>query len=123
MMSRSGPSEDLPNQRRVEVAVLEAHPRLVERPRPVHLDVRLLDRGPRTDGVETGDEGEGRADQVVTAARHGESDLLAGDARALDGLGDHRHEHLDLVALVLAADVGQLGEGDHSDVAHHTYSL
>ena len=36
------------------------------------------------------------AGQVVGAARAGEADLRAGDARALDGLGDHREEHLRL---------------------------
>ena len=35
----------------VDVAELELHPGLVERPRPVHLDMALLDRRPRSDAV------------------------------------------------------------------------
>ena len=52
------------DERRVDVAVLQAHPRFVERPRAVHLDVRLDDRGPGAHGVE-------RRSRTRTAGRRG----------------------------------------------------
>ena len=53
----------------VDVADLEADPRLEQRPRAVHLDVALVDRRPGADAVDVGDEGERRARQVVAASR------------------------------------------------------
>ena len=85
----------------VDLAELELHPRLVERPGAVHLDVALLDRRPRADAVEGHDEAEGRRrrgsrcepEQVKPM-----SSLVMSTCAA--HLADDRHEHLDLVAVV-----------------------
>src|SRR5207248_8548522 len=81
-----------------DVAVLEADPRLVQRPGAVHLDVALPDRRPRPYRIEAHHERERRAGEVVARARAREADLLAADARVVDRLGDDGDEHLDLVA-------------------------
>ncbi len=86
------------DQRRVGVAGLDLQPRLVQRPRAVHLDVALLDRRPRPDRVERHHEAERLPGEVVGAARAGEADL--GDApHTVEHLVDDRLDHLDLVEL------------------------
>ncbi len=117
---RAAEAED---QRRVDLAGLDLHPGLVERPGAVHLDVRLRDRRPGADGVHGADEGEGLAREVVGAARDREADLLLRDAGALHRLVDHRHQHLDFVAQSLAPHVGRLRVRDDGDVAHQACSL
>ena len=87
---------------------------------------------PHTDGIERGHEGEGAADQVVGRAGADEAHVVLGDADVAEHLGHDRHEHLDLVALVLAPHVVVLGEGhdahrprarDQLGEAAHRYSL
>src|SRR3546814_15519445 len=73
----------------------------------VHLHVRLAHRRPGADGVEGGDEGEGRPRQVVAAAGDDEPDLPAGDAATLDRLRDDGHEYLDLIARSEERRLGQ----------------
>ena len=102
----------------VDLAELELHPGLVERPGAVHLDVALLDRRPGPDAVEGHHEAEGGTGQVVGAARAGEADVADRHVDRAERLGGDRHEHLDLVAVVDAALVLALGEGDDGDVAH-----
>ena len=103
---------------RVDVAVLQADPRFIEGPRPVHLDVGLVDRRPRTDRIEGGDEGEGLTLEVVAAAGDGEANVVLREPRALPDLLDHRHEDLDLVVPLVPTDGGRLGHGDDGDVPH-----
>src|SRR5207253_10033549 len=74
------------HQRRVDVAVLQSDPCLVQRPGAVHLDVRLADRRPGADRVESFDESERHTGQVIAASGNGEPDVLLADARALDGV-------------------------------------
>ena len=71
------------------------------------------------DAVERHHEAEGRAGEVVGAAGAREVDLRLVEPRVGLDLVQHRHEHLDLVALLLAAHVVGLGEGDDGDIAHH----
>ena len=110
------------DQRRVDVADLDGDPRLVERPRGVHLDVALLDRRPRPHRVEPLDERERTAGEVVARARHGEPDVVARDPRLRDRVTHDRDDELDLVALpVVVRDV--LREPDDRDVSQaHAYS-
>ena len=61
--ARTGDHRDL------DVTVVQAEPRLVERPRSVHLHVRVAFGRPRADGVEVADERERRARDVVAAPR------------------------------------------------------
>ena len=68
------------HERAVDLAGLDRDPRLVQRPRRVHLDVALTDRWPRAHGVETHDKRERPALQIVQAPRTGEADLVARDA-------------------------------------------
>ena len=68
------------HERDVDVAVLQPHPRFVQRPRAVHLDVRLRDRRPRAGGLEHLHERERAAGEVVGAARAREADVAAVDA-------------------------------------------
>src|SRR5437870_9215743 len=102
---------------RVDVADLEADPRLVERPGAVHLDVRFDDGRPGADGVERADEGERRAGEVIAAPRHGEADLFLRDPRAPDGLVHYRKKHLDFVVERVGGEAGGLGEGDDGYVS------
>ncbi len=109
------------DQSGVDLAGLNLHPGFVERPCAVLLDVGLLDRRPRADGVERHDEGKGLPLQPIAAAGTGEIDLVARQARAFDRFGRHRLQNLDL-----AANLGgsvRLREGYDADVAHQQYSL
>ncbi len=85
-----------------------------ERPGRVHLDVALPHRRPRADRVEPGDERERTALQVVEAAGADEADLLARDARLLDGFVQDRDDHLGLVVHRLTRSVA-------AHVRHHRY--
>jgi len=106
------------DERAVDLAELELHPGLVERPGAVHLDVALLDGWPRADAIEGRHEAEGLAGEVVGRPRAGEADLGLGQPGLVpDGLED-RHEHLDLVEVGLGPHVRHLGGGDHCDVDH-----
>ena len=106
------------DERGVDVAELELHPGLVQRPGAVHLDVALLDRRPGADAVEGRHEAERLPGEVVGRAGAGEADLLLVEPGALAHVLDDRHEHLDLVADGLLPHVGHLGEGDDGDVPH-----
>ncbi len=108
------------DERRVDLADLELHPGLVERPGTVHLHVALDDGRPRSDGVEDRDEREGLAGEEVGAAGAGEPDGVGAEAGALPELTHHRHHHLDLVEALDPALVLALREGDDRDVPHHT---
>ena len=111
------------HQGRVDVAVLQADPGLVQGPGPVHLHVALPDGRPRPHRVQALDEGKGHAGQVVAAAGDGEADLLAGDARPPDGGRHHGHQDLHLVGALLGPHGAGLGEGDDGHVPHQTWSL
>ena len=63
----------------VDVAVLQAYPRFVQRPGSVHLDVGLSDRRPGPGGFQVGHEGERAARQVVAASAAREADVAASD--------------------------------------------
>ncbi len=116
----------------VDLSLLEEDPGLVQRPRPVHLDVALGPRRPDTDRVESHHEAERATDQVVGRARADEVDVVLGDSDGPEHIGDHRQQPLDLVVLVVAPHVLGLGKGgnrDRPDVAlgtrgrAHRYSL
>ena len=106
------------HERHVDVAVLQPHPRLVERPRTVHLHVRLGDRRPRTRGFEHLHERERSAGEIVGAARAREADITPGHADGRQRLGDRRQQHqgLGLAGLLLQR---RLGKRDDRDVTHH----
>jgi hypothetical protein len=87
------------DQRDVDLAHLQLDPRLVQRPRAVHVDVRFGDGRPRPEAVERHHEREPLAGEVVGAAGADEVDPVLGDARLLHDLGEDRHEHLDLVRI------------------------
>ncbi len=67
------------DERAVDLAELQLHPRLVEREGAVHLDVALLDGRPRADAVEGHHEAEPDAGEVVGRPRAGEPDVVLGD--------------------------------------------
>jgi hypothetical protein len=128
---RGGSSEAV-HEGGVDLTLLQQDPGLVQRPGPVHLDVGLGPRRPHAHGVEGADERERSADQVVGRPRADEPDVVLGDADVAEHLGDHRHEHLDLVVLALATHIVVLGERHHRDrsvtrgqpwKAAHKYSL
>ena len=105
------------HEHEIDVALLQAGPPLVHRPRAVHLDVRLRDRRPRADGLDGLHERERLAGEVVAAARHGEPDVVPVDARHADRLlGDVEH-HLRLGDLG-AAHRRDLPVADDRDVDH-----
>ena len=79
-------------------AVLQHLDRLGERERAVHLQVRLTDRRPGADGIESADEGERKALQVVTRAGDGEADVTLRQPDLAQSIVDDRQQHLDLVA-------------------------
>ena len=108
------------DERRLRLAGLDLHPRLVERPGTVHLDVRFGDRRPGADGVERHHEREGLARQVVARSRAGEVERPR-DTRALDRFVHHRHQDLDFVAQLRRADSARR-ERDDRDVAHQKCS-
>ena len=70
------------DERGVHLAGLDLDPRLVQRPRRVGLDVRLVDRRHRADRVDRGDERERPAGEVVRGARAPEADVALRAARA-----------------------------------------
>jgi len=70
----------------IDVAHLETHEGLEERPGPVHLDMGLVDRRPGTVAVHVRDEGEGKTQEVVTAAGNREADLVPVDRDLLQDL-------------------------------------
>ena len=102
--------------------MLQPHPRLVQRPGTVHLDVRFLLGRPGADGVERIDEGEGDTAEVVAAARDDEAHLILGQATPVERLAHHGHEHLHLVARLLTPYRRRLGDGDDGDLTHHRCS-
>ena len=105
------------DQRAVDLAGLDRDPRLVERPRRVHLDVALPHRRPRARTVEALDEGERATTQVVAGARDREADVVAAHAGLADRLLHHGDDELDLVALAVL--LGRLlRERDDPDVSH-----
>ena len=102
-------------QRDVDVAEQQPHPRLVQRPRAVHLDVRVALRRPRADGVDVLHERERLAGHVVAAAGAGEVDLGAGDAGVFDGAGHDVEQQLRL-GLVGVANHRRDAPADDRDV-------
>ena len=88
------------DERAVDLAGLDRDPRLVQRPRRVHLDVALPDRRPRADRVEARHERERPALEVVEAARARRSrcrpSAIPDSSIAACTVG---HEHLGLVVL------------------------
>ena len=92
------------DDRDLDVALLEPQPRLVERPRAVHLHVRVALRRPRADRVEVRHERERLAGDVVARAEAGEVDVGAGEAERLERVGDHAQQQLGL---------GEVGAADH----------
>ena len=81
------------HERGLDVTEHQAVPRLVQRPRAVHLDVRLIDRRPGADPVDVRDEREGSARQVVAAPGDGELDVVAVHARATEQVVHAAHDH------------------------------
>ncbi len=100
----------------LDVALLQAEPRLVERPGAVHLHVGVPLGRPGADGVQVGDEGEGLAGDVVAAAEAGEVDVGPGQPERCEGVGDGLHQQLGL-RLVGVTDHRGLGPADDGDVA------
>ena len=124
--SGRSPSDDLPkrvDQRRVDVAGLDLHPRLVERPGAVHLDVRLGDRRPGADGVERDHERErlarrgSRCEPEQVKSMWPASMPERATASCTTGI------RISTSLRQLAPRVGRLREGDDGDVAHHRSSL
>ena len=70
------------DQRGVDLAGLDLHPGLVERPGGVHLDVRLVDRRDHADRVDRLHERERPAGQVVRGPRAPEADVRDGSSRS-----------------------------------------
>ena len=81
------------HERDIDVTVLEPHPRLVQRPRAVHLHVRLGDRRPRARGFEHLHERERAAGEVVGAARAREAHVAPRHPDVGERLGDRRQQH------------------------------
>ena len=106
----------------VDVALQEAHERLVHGEGAVHLHVRLVDRRPGAVGVDVGHEREGLARQVVTGAETGEADVVLGETGALEGPLHGGEHHLGLGVLG-AAQHRRLRVPDDGDVVlgagHH----
>ena len=99
----------------VDVTLLEAHERFVERPGTIHLDVALRLRWPHTNGVEGGHEAERTTDQVVGRARANEPNVVLGDACLGEDLVHDRHEHLHFVGVGLGTDDVALRERHHGN--------
>ncbi len=109
------------HQRGVDVPVLQPHPRLVQGPGAVHLDVALRDRRPGADRVERRDKRERYARQVVAAARAGEPDLGTVQADLLEHIGDHRLQHFGLAEPAVGAGVLGLRERHDRDLTHRPH--
>ena len=91
---------------------------LVERPRGVHLDVRLVDRRYRTDRVDRGEERECPPGKVIRGARAPEPDVGLLDAQVGVQLGEARHQHLDAVGGAFgAAHMRSMREADHRNIS------
>ncbi len=113
------------DQGEVDVAELHADDGLEQRPGAIHLDVRLVDRGPRADAVDVGDEGERHAGQVVAAASDGEVDVVPIEPGLADHIVDDVHDH---DGLGVGVDVVGRGLGDGDDrhsltKSHHDCSF
>ena len=105
------------DQRGVDRAGQDLDVGLVERPRGVHLHVRLVDRRDRTDRVDRREERECPPGKVIRRARAPEPDIGLLEAEVLVELGEARHQHLDAVGGAFgAAHMRGMGEADDGNV-------
>jgi hypothetical protein len=102
----------------VDVAHLETHESLEERPGSVHLDVGLVDRRPGSVAIHVRDECKGSAREIVTAAGNREVNLVPVDLDLLQDLVHNPQNHRRL-GVVVTPVAGCLREGDDRDVFGH----
>ena len=117
-------------QSHIHLAGGDLHPRLVQSPRGVHLDVRFVDRRNGPDRVDRGDERESAPGKVIRGPRAPEVDVGAGDTQFGVELLKTGHQHLDAVGgAECLVDVWTVRESDHCDRRHvavcaaHRWSL
>ena len=124
-LQREGPAEyagralaEAVDEGRVDLAGLDLHPGLVQRPGGIHLDVGLVDRRDHPDRVDGLHEREGPARQVVRGARAPEPDVATGPAGLLVAFPEQRDEHLHTRGGPVELLHLSLGEPDDGNVSH-----
>ena len=106
------------DQRGVDLTGQQLDVGLIQCPRGVHLDVRLVDRRHRADRVDRGDERECPAGKVIRRAGAPEADVGLLEAELFVQRVEAGHQHFDAVGgAVGAAHMRRMGESDDSYIA------